>query len=36
MSFVDSETQHSLEEIEPILETLNDGVVIVDDADQIC
>jgi PAS domain S-box-containing protein len=32
---VDSETQHSLQEIEPILETLNDGVVIVDDADQI-
>jgi PAS domain S-box-containing protein len=32
---VDSETQHSLQEIEPVLETLNDGVVIVDDADQI-
>jgi PAS domain S-box-containing protein len=35
VSFVDSETQHSVQEMETILETLNDGVVIVDDADQI-
>jgi PAS domain S-box-containing protein len=33
--FVDSETPQSLQQMEPILETLNDGVVIADDCDQI-
>jgi sigma-B regulation protein RsbU (phosphoserine phosphatase) len=33
--FVDSERPQSLEQMEPILETLNDGVVIADDSDQI-
>ncbi|MFY9530480.1 MAG: SpoIIE family protein phosphatase [Candidatus Acidiferrales bacterium] len=33
--FVDSERPQSLQQMEPILETLNDGVVIADDSDQI-
>lgn len=33
--FVQSKTPQSLEEMEPFLETLNDGVVIADDSDQI-
>jgi PAS domain S-box-containing protein len=33
--FVQSKTPQSLQEMEPILETLNDGVVIADDSDQI-
>jgi sigma-B regulation protein RsbU (phosphoserine phosphatase) len=33
--FVQSTTPQSLQEMEPILETLNDGVVIADDSDQI-
>jgi len=33
--FVESKTPQSLQEMEPILETLNDGVVIADDSDQI-
>jgi PAS domain S-box-containing protein len=33
--FVQSRTPQSLQEMEPILETLNDGVVIADDSDQI-
>src|ERR1700735_326607 len=33
--FVDSEKPQTLQEMEPILETLNDGVVIADDSDQI-
>ena len=33
--FVDSERPQSLQEMEPILETLNDGVVIADESDQI-
>src|ERR1700723_4530534 len=32
---VNSETRQSLQEMEQILETLNDGVVIADDSDQI-
>jgi PAS domain-containing protein len=32
--FVDSDRPQSLQQIEPILETLNDGVVIADDSDQ--
>jgi PAS domain S-box-containing protein len=33
--FVDSERPQSLQQMEPILETLNDGVIIADDSDQI-
>src|SRR5271156_5514778 len=33
--FVDSERPQSLQEMGPILETLNEGVVIADDSDQI-
>jgi sigma-B regulation protein RsbU (phosphoserine phosphatase) len=33
--FVDSERPQSLQQMEPILETLNDGVVIADDSNQI-
>src|ERR1700731_3338861 len=33
--FVDSERPQSLQQMEPILETLNDGVVIADDSEQI-
>jgi phosphoserine phosphatase RsbU/P len=33
--FVDSESPQSLQQMEPILETLNDGVVIAGDSDQI-
>ena len=33
--FVDSERPQSLQQMEPILETLNDGVVIADEFDQI-
>ena len=33
--FVDSERPQSLQQMEPILETLNDGVVIADESDQI-
>ena len=33
--FLDSESSQSLQQMEPILETLNDGVVIADDSDQI-
>src|SRR5271170_1783180 len=33
--FVDSERPQSLQQMEPILETLNDGVVIADGSDQI-
>jgi phosphoserine phosphatase RsbU/P len=33
--FVQSKTPQSLQEMEPILETLNDGVVIADESDQI-
>jgi phosphoserine phosphatase RsbU/P len=33
--FVQSKTPQSLQEMEPILETLNDAVVIADDSDQI-
>ncbi len=33
--FVQSKTPQSLQEMEPILETLNDGVVVADDSDQI-
>ena len=32
---MDSERQQSLQQMEPILETLNDGVVIADESDQI-
>jgi hypothetical protein len=32
--FVDSERPQSPQQMEPILETLNDGVVIADDPDQ--
>jgi phosphoserine phosphatase RsbU/P len=34
-AFVQSKTPQSLQEMEPILETLSDGVVIADDSDQI-
>src|ERR1700689_4094151 len=33
--FVQSKTPQSLQEMEPILETLNDGVVVADESDQI-
>jgi PAS domain S-box-containing protein len=33
--FVHSDRPQSLQQMEPILETLNDGVVIADDSDQI-
>jgi sigma-B regulation protein RsbU (phosphoserine phosphatase) len=33
--FVQSKTPQSLQEMEPILETLNDGVIVADDSDQI-
>src|ERR1700683_3017343 len=32
---VDSEKPQSLQQMEPILETLNDGVVVADESDQI-